>query len=278
MNSDIMKLGRTVICAVAILGLFACGKKKDDEDGKQTSAASASAPAPTVSAAAPEPKDEKPTIEPRVKAEVDGRADGIPGTPTGAAGAGATVQAPKGWAPTKGELTVYAPADKKAQLAVGAFTPAEGPTAKLAAAATALGLTACEWGNAEPVTVGHGKLASTAADGVCKRGTAVVRTAFVAPIAEKLLVVGAWDGDGDAAAVFGAMRTIAKPPAGDSSGIAACCAALRQNARSAPPDQAPYLVMAANMCDSLRRSPQGRQTLAQIRAGLRGAHAPSACR
>lgn len=273
-----MNASRTILCAAAMLGLLACSKKNDD-DTKSAPSASASAPAPVASgSAAADPKpDARPAIEPRVKAEVDGRADGTPGAPAAAPGAAATVQAPKGWAPTKGELTTYAAPDKKAQLAVGAFTVPDGPTAKLAAAATALGLSGCEWGAPEPVTAGAGKVASTAADGVCKRGTAVVRTAYVAPTAEKLLVVGAWDADGDAAAVFGAMRTIAKPT-GDSSGIAACCAALRQNARSAPPEQAPYLVMAANMCDQMRSSPQGRQQLQQIRAGLRGANVPSACR
>jgi hypothetical protein len=195
-----------------------------------------------------------------------------------AAGATATLQTPKGWAPVKGDLTVVTAPDKKAELAVGSFTPAEGPTAKLAAAATALGLASCEWGAPEPLTVGKTKLAATAADGVCKRGTAIVRTAYVAPTAEKLIVIGAVDTDGDSASVFGAMRSIAKPPTGDSSGIAACCAALRQNARMAPPEQQAYLVMAANMCDSMRRTPQGRATLAQVRAGLRGARVPSACR
>jgi len=271
-----MNIYRTVLCAVAVLGMLACSKK-DDEDGKQPAAsASASAPAPSASAA--EPKAEPgPAIEPRVKSEVDGRPDGITGSPMAATGATAALQTPKGWAPAKGEITVVTAPDKKAQLAVGAFDPAEGAAPKLPAAVTALGLTDCQWSPPEPLTVGRTKLAATGADGVCKRGKTVVRTAYVAPTAEKLLVVGAWDPDGDATSVFGAMRSIAKAT-GDSSGIAACCAALRQNARSAPPDQAPYLVMAASMCDGMRSSPQGRQALAQIRAGLRGANVPSSCR
>lgn len=271
-----MNVCRAVFCATAILGMLACTKKSDDDDdGKATSAATAS---PSGSASA-EPKAEaRPTIEPRVKTEVDTRADGLAGTPAAAAGATAIFQTPKDWATTKGDPTLVASADKKSNLAYGTFNPAEGPAAKLPAVATALGLTACEWSPPEPITVGKSKLASLGADGFCKRGNTLVRTAYVAPTAEKLMVVGAWDPDGDSASVFGAMRSIAKIPVGDPSGLAACCRALRQNARSAPPDQRPYLIMAANMCDSLRRSPQGRAQLRQVRASLRGARMPSSCR
>lgn len=270
-----MNVCRTLVAAVAILSMLACSKKNEDDDGKQTSSPSATAPASGAPTAEPK-ADAKPAIDPRVKAEVDGRADGITGAPAAVPGATAMLHTPAGWTATKGDPTTYASPDKKAMLAVSAFNPAEGPTPKLAAAATAFGLTACEWGPPEPLTVGKSKLAATGADGVCKRGTAIVRTAYVAPTAEKLLVIGAFDPDGDAAAVFGAMRAIAKVPAGDP--LAACCSALRQNARSAPPDKAPYMIAAANMCDAMRATPQGRAQLAQLRAALRGANVPSSCR
>lgn len=266
---------RTPLIAVLFIGAVAC-TKKDDDGGSATSSGSAAAPTPAASVTADPKAAAKPAVEPRVRTEVDGRPDGLTGSPMSAQGATATLQTPKGWEPTKGELTILGAPDKKAQLAVAAFNPAEGPAPKLPAAATAFGLTDCEWSPPEPLTVGKGKLSAVAADGVCKRGPTIVRTAYVAPSAEKLLVIGAWEPDGDSASVFGSMRSITKVVAADP--LAACCAALRQNARSAPPDQAPYYVMAANMCDGLRASPQGRAQISQIRAGLRGANLPGACR
>lgn len=272
-----MNLYRTPLIAVLFIGAVAsCTKKDDDDKGSATSTGSAAAPPPSASVAAEPKAPAKPAVEPRVRTEVDGRPDGLTGTTAASPGATATLQTPKDWAPTKGDLTTYASADKKAQLAVGTFNPAEGPAPRLPAAATAFGLTDCEWGPPEPITAGKGKLPSTAGDGVCKRGATIVRTAYVAPSAEKLIVIGAWEPDGDAASVFGAMRSINKVVAND--GLAACCAALRQNSRSAPPDQAPYYLMAAQMCDGLRASPQGRAQIAQLRAGLRGANLPGACR
>lgn len=271
-----MNVSRAVLCAAAILTVVACNKKSDDDDdGKATSGASAEPSGSASAAPAPEPKT---TIEARVKTEVDTRADGLVGTPAAAAGATATLHTPKDWATTKGDPTLVASADKKAHIAYGTFDPGAGAAAKLPAVATALGLTDCEWSPPEPLTVGKSKLASLGADGFCKRGKTVVRTAYVAPTAEKLMVVGAWDPDGDSASVFGAMRSVAKVPMGDPTGLAACCRALRQNARSAPPDQRPYLIMAANVCDGMRRSPQGRAQLRALRASMRGARMPSSCR
>lgn len=267
-----MKVSRLGLCAAAIVGLTACPAKKS-EDGASSASASGAQPPPSATVAAP-PVEAKPTIEPRVKAEVDAKPDGTPGTPISAAGAIAALQVPKDWPPQRGELTVVNQPTKKTQIVVGAIGP-DGPAGKLATAATTLGLTDCQWGAPEPVVVGKTKLASTAADGVCKRGPAVVRTAYVATNAEKLLVIGAWEPDGDPNAVFGAMRTIAKPTVDP---LAACCAALRQNARSAPPDQQASMLQAANMCDAMRLTPQGRQAINQMRAALRGANMPASCR
>jgi hypothetical protein len=228
-------------------------------------------------------KPEQPTgktgIEARVKAEVDTRTDGLTGSPLAVAGALASLQSPTGWATTKsGDFTVAASGDKKAQLAAAAVGP-EGASGKLPGAVSALGLASCEWGSPEAVTVGKTKLAATAADGVCMRGTTSIRAAYVAPTAEKLVVVGAWDADGDSASVFGAMRSIAKATGGgDSTGIGACCSALRQNAKSAPPEQQSALLMAAGMCDALKNDPNGRAALAQVRAAAAAANVPSSCR
>jgi hypothetical protein len=90
-------------------------------------------------------------------------------------------------------------------------------------------------------------------------------------------VLGSWDADGDSATVFGAMRSVAKAKGGVDE-IGACCAALAQNAKSAPPQQVPMYMMAAGTCNNLRSNPQGRAALGQVRAALAGANVPAACR
>ena len=64
---------------------------------------------------------------------------------------------------------------------------------------------------------------------------------------------------------------------GDPTGIRKCCTALRQNAKSAPPEQQGALLAAAGVCDSLVNNPQGRQALSQIRGILKGANMPGEC-
>ncbi|APR82228.1 Hypothetical protein A7982_07577 [Minicystis rosea] len=260
-----------MLFAAALLALVACSNKKDKDDGAHSAEPPSSAPPPSAAPAPPPP----PAIEAHVKVELDNRPDGVTGAPLAITGAHAMLLTPTGWTPAKGEFTVLSAPDKKAQIAAGAISAAETADAKLPAAVAALGLTECQWGPPEPLVVGKNKLASMGADGVCKRGPIVVRTAYVAPTAERLLAVGAWEPGGDSANVFGAMRSIIKPPTGDTSGLGPCCAALRQNARSAPPDQRGYLLTAAAVCDGLRNNPQGRAMAAQMRAQLRGAALPA---
>jgi hypothetical protein len=64
---------------------------------------------------------------------------------------------------------------------------------------------------------------------------------------------------------------------GDPTGVKACCAALRQNAKSAPLDQQGSLLSAAAMCDGLVNNPQGRQALSAVRGLLKGANMPASC-
>lgn len=272
-------VGALFVVAAAVIASPAC---KDDPEPQPV----ATTPPPVT--AAPEPTstgptvisltDTKPGITPRVKAEVDNRADGITGTALAVTGATASMQSPTGWNTTKGDVTVSASADNKAQLGVAPIG-AEGASGKVAAVVSALGLTECQWNSEESVTLGKSKLPATAADGVCKRGATKVETAYVAPSAEKLLVVGAWEPGGDMANVFGAMRSVAKAGGGggDPTGIAACCAALRQNGANAPPEQKGAYMMAAGACDALKSNPQGRAALGQVRAMLRGMNAPSSC-
>jgi hypothetical protein len=77
------------------------------------------------------------------------------------------------------------------------------------------------------------------------------------------------DADADAPKVTGG---------GDPTGVRACCAALAQNAGSAPLDQKPLLLQAAAVCNGLVNNPQGRAALSQVRGILRGANMPSQCK
>src|SRR5262245_18183108 len=120
---------RTLFMVAVLLSVAGCPGKDKDDDKPAASAAATAIPLPTAAATATVKSDDPatPKIEPRVKAELDGRADGITGTPIAAAGATASLQNPTGWQTTKTDFTVSTSADKKAELAVGAFTPAEGP-------------------------------------------------------------------------------------------------------------------------------------------------------
>jgi hypothetical protein len=274
-----MNMRKCVWLLVPLAVLTGACKKGGDDD---TGASAAPAPPPPTTAAATtsqaikvEQPPAKPGIEARVRAELDNRADGIAGTPMAASGAKATVPAPAGWAGSKaGNFAVSTAANKKSQLAAAGAT-GETPDG----AATALGLTGCQWGSPESITVGKDKLAATAADGVCQRGAASVKTAQVTLSNENLLVVGAWDPDGDSANVFGAMRAIAKAGTGggDALGIAACCSALAQNQKSAPPEQQGIYAIGVADCAAVRNSPEGRAALAQVRGALRGVAIPAAC-
>lgn len=61
--------------------------------------------------------------------------------------------------------------------------------------------------------------------------------------------------------------------------LKACCAALSQNANSAPEPQATYMRQAAATCNAMVASGQGKGTiLGAVRGVLKGAGMPSACR
>ena len=64
---------------------------------------------------------------------------------------------------------------------------------------------------------------------------------------------------------------------GDPTGVKKCCAALAQNANSAPLDQKAGYAAAAAACNGLVNNPQGRQGLVALRGLLRGANMPSSC-
>jgi hypothetical protein len=185
---------------------------------------------------------------------LDNREDGVTGTAITAAGAKATIQAPSDWKIAKSAFETATSADQKSRLAVTAYG-AEGTTPLLEKLATATGISACQWGAAQPLTVGKDKLATQAADGTCTKGSAKVSAAYMA--VEGLLVVGSWDEGADRTPLFGAMRSVTKVKAGGAAGpsnLVACCRALAQNAASAPPPQSGFMLQAAATCEAAARA------------------------
>lgn len=248
--------------------------EKTSSTGTTAPVATATTPAPTAATTESAPKPAG--IEAKVKAEVDNKPDGITnGNKMNAANAKAGIQAPKEWKVTPGETSVAKSADEKARVAVTGFG-AEGPDQRMAQATQAAGLSACQWTTPpEQATVGKDKLPASVADGVCNRGAGQVKAAMMAT--EGLLVLGSWDEGGDQASVFNAFRSVTKAAVGVDS-LAACCAALRQNSKSAPPQYVGAYLMAAGACDNARKSPDAQKALAGIRGMLRGANVPSSCR
>lgn len=284
-----MIVRRSVTSVVAVLALatcvVGCGSKDEDDGAATTPSAATVAPTPTP---APTPTESTQVVPegqtapggPRVKAELENRTDGIPGKALTVQGAKATLQTPTTWqtAPPANGITISKMADDKTRIV--AANLAGDPMARVNELATAAGLTGCTWLPPETLTaIGPNKLAGTAADGTCTRGGVKTAAAFAAVPTEGLVVLGAWDEPGgDANAVFGAMRTIGRVATGDATGIRACCNALAQNAKSAPPHQQGAYIAAAAACNSMVSNPQGRQALAQVRAMLAGAGVPAQCR
>lgn len=67
-------------------------------------------------------------------------------------------------------------------------------------------------------------------------------------------------------------------PGSASGSISKCCAALQQNVNSAPLDQKPYYMAAANACNGMRNTPSAQQAFGQLRMFLAGAKMPGACK
>ena len=127
----------------------------------------------------------------------------------------------------------------------------------------------------------HRSWPAMVADGVCSRGAGEAKAAYAALSGNSVMAVGGWDtAGGDSNATFSVFRAAKKAAGGtgDPSGIAACCAALSQNANSAPPTQKGAYLAAAGACNALRNNPQGKAALAGVRAMLAGASVPAVCR
>jgi hypothetical protein len=266
-----------VVFSCLAVGMTGCEPKEDDEPEPKKEEPEPKTPEPepkpdTPTQLTPEPS--APGITPRVKAELDSREDGATGTALSVTGARATMQMPTGWtSTTTNTFQVAKPQDGKAQLG-GA-----SDTTKVNDVATTLGLAECTWGATETVMVGKDQLQGSAADGTCKKNGESVPAVQLTIPDNSLLMVGAWETGGDDKGLFDTLRSVKKAGGtGDPTGIAACCQALRQNAKSAPPHQQGAYIAAAGACDALRTNPQGRAALGQVRAMLLGANVPASCR
>lgn len=287
-------LSRTAWFLLAAAVLMGCPKDEETDDEttpkatstpQQTAASQETSAAPTAQPTTdltPEAPG-APGIEARAKAELDGK-DPDPahkGTNLVVTGTKTTFVLPTGWKNAKsGTWHTSIAADDKSRFAAGTYESSDDVTAKLNEAAGAIGLTECTWSSGETASIGKDKLASTVYDGACKRsGTEAKVAAATLTGTKNTLAVGGWDTvGGDSKTVFNIFKSVKTATGGgDPTGIAACCAALRQNAASAPIQYKGNYLAAAAACDAMRNNPQGRAALAGVRSALAGAQVPAAC-
>ena len=96
-----------------------------------------------------------------------------------------------------------------------------------------------------------------------------------APIELKPIDAG---GEPDAAAAKKPAGGMGRAPAG-ASGLEKCCAALGQNAMSAPANSRMYMMQAASMCQAAAAQGKDKATmLTMITGALKGAGVPAACK
>jgi len=250
----------------------------DDDDAVATATAKTPATKPSVAEIAPEDPNAGSGITSRVKDELDNKDPAsTEGTPFAVSGAAESFVIPTGWTNAKsGTFATAKSADSKAWFAGSNVATGENAQAKRDGAVAALGFTDCKWGSNIGIAIGKEKIAAQAADGVCKKGDATVPTAFIS--LPDLAAVGGWEEGSEAKGIWSTFRNIKKAgKGGDSTGIAACCAAISQNMQSAPPQHKMAYQLALGACNAAKSSPQGRQALSGVRAALAGAGVPAPC-
>ncbi len=260
-----MKASHGLWILTAVVALAGC---PPDDTGPETagpttgsSASPATSSTTTTSSSSTGPtvikpqKAQKPPIKARIKDEVDNKDPdaGYSGTKLTVSGSKGAFVAPLAW-DTQGQKSESK--DKKSGFY--AMSGGDTPSSKSNrdAAATKLGLSDCDWGPEQAVKMGKDKVAATVADGVCLRGsTVVVRTGYAAitDADYKLLAMGGWDdAGGKAKGVFDTFRSLMKDAGGKAKpgGVAACCAVIKQNKISAPPNQQGAYTMALGACQA----------------------------
>ena len=265
---------RSALALIAMFAVVGCPKKESttEEPSKETSedgdnksdkgedgGDDAKDPEPKASAkpAKLEPDQPKPASG-RAAQELDGGkepASDFSGTDM-TAGRTKFVGA-KDWKKSSSEgFTVFEAADGKARFAANGSS---NPSGDLEKAAKALGLTDCKWGTAGSISLGKDNLAADVADGTCKRGAGEVQAVYATLADEGSIAIGSWDAGGDDKSVFESFRSATKVTATGFNPIAACCAALAQNAASAPPQFKGAYIAAAGACNAVKNDPEGAQ-------------------
>jgi hypothetical protein len=283
------------LIALSLIALAGACKDKDDEDdsgkkkGSSSTAASTSTPPPppppppATTSAAVVPDTPQPSASSLAKTELDGREPDAGWAGGNLAVAKLTFVTPKDWASKSGDFTAVTSSDGGGRFTAGKYPEGAAPTGSMDAALKALGLTDCTWGTADGISLGKDKIPAQAADGNCKREGKPVKAIWVATSGKDMnvLSVGSWDEGKDNKPVLNTFRS-AKAAAGgtggDPTGIAACCAAINQNAASAPLQYKGAYIAAAGACQAAMNNPQGKAALGSVRGLLAAAGVPAACR
>jgi hypothetical protein len=260
---------------VALLALTGCPQDDTTTTASQTTdstsqpSAKPNSTAPTALTVDEGTKD--PAIEARAKAELDGKEPDADYKGSTLAAGKASFTSPDGWKTVSGSFTATTAKDDKARFGAGSGSDTD-------AAAKSLGLSDCKWNPTESISLGKDKLAADVADGLCKRGAGKAKAAYATLSAENVIAMGAWDADGgDSKPVFNAFRSAKKASGGPGApgGLAACCAALAQNANVVPLNQKGAYLSAASVCRSAQGNPAA---ISMIMGALKGAKMPAVCR
>lgn len=285
-------LSKRALFALSLVALTAACKDKDEsgDDGSKKSAVSAAAtqsaaptpppPAETATAAAVVP--ETPTGLART--ELDGKEPDAGWSGGTLVVSKLTFTTPQGWASKSGDFNSASAADGSSGFSAGKYPDGAAATSLRDAAAKALGLTECNWGSADGISLGKDKLAAQASDGTCKHDGKAAKAIFASTSGTDMnvLAVGFFDEGKDMKPMLNTFRSAKGASVGgakvDNSGIAACCAAIRQNKASAPLMYQGMYAAAEGACAAAMGNPQGKAALASVRGMLSAAGVPAACR
>jgi len=292
-------ISKRALIALSLVALTAaCDKDKDkdkDESGddakKSTATATAqptAAATPTATAAATAVAVVPDTGGGLARAELDGKEPDAGWSGGTLVVNKLTFTTPKDWKTSSGDFNAAVAADGSSGFAAGKYPDGAAPVSLRDAAAKAIGLTECAWGTADSISLGKDKLAAQAADGTCKRDGKPAKAIFAATAGKDMnvLAVGSFDEGKDMKPVVNTFRSAKGANVGpavagntDPSGLAACCAAIRQNKASAPPMMQGAYAAAEGACFQAMKDPQGKAALGAIRGMLSMAGgAPASCR
>ena len=281
-------LSKRALVALSLIALTAACKEKDESEApKKASTGATTVPTVVATASATAVAQVVPDAPPSAagsglaKAELDGKEPDAGWAGSSLSASKLTFVHPRDWTAKSGDFSSAALADGSHGLAAGKYPDGASGSSLRDAAAKALGLTECSWGTSETISLGKDKLSAEAADATCKRAGKAAKALFVATSGKDMNVVavGSWDDGTDNKSVLNTLRS-AKGAAvgGDSSGIAACCAAIKQNMASAPLMYQGAYAAAFGACNSARSNPQGAQALGAVRGLLGAVGVPGACR